>query len=188
NGPSASSVMLSFPRLTAPASRRRCAAVHACAEVKYSGVLVPQEVGCPSRWQRSLKPTGTPWSGPRQRPAAASASRRRAERSAPSSSSVMKARMRPSHLPARSSPRSTASTGDSFPARMDSATAVRLSSSTGRRLVLAFEGRDEARRLLGEGELPGQPLDHSRHARPLRLLLPLFRHGNLPFAPTLADV
>src|SRR4030095_5374035 len=166
--------MLSFPRLTAPASRRRCAAVHARAEVKYSRVLVPQEVGCPSRWQRSLKPTGTPWSGPRQRPAAASSSRRRAERSAPSSSSVMKARMRPSHLPTRSRHRSTASTGDSFPARMDSATAVRLSSGTGRRLVLAFEGREERGGRPGGGEPPAQPLDDAQHARPFRLLLLLF--------------
>src|SRR5436309_3670117 len=180
--------MLSLPRLTAPAPRRRRAAVHPCAEVKYSGILVPQEVGSPSRWQRSLKPTGTPWSGPRQRPPAASASRARAERSAPSSSSVMKARIRPSHFLTRSRQRSTASTGDSFPALMDSATAARLSSGTGRSLVLAFESRDEARRLLGEGELSGQALDHPQHARPLRLLLLLVGHGHLPFVATLADV
>jgi hypothetical protein len=36
------------------ASRRRATAVHSKGEVKYSRVRVPQEVGRPGTWQRSL--------------------------------------------------------------------------------------------------------------------------------------
>src|SRR4030095_7689561 len=47
NGPIASSVMLSLPRVTAPASRSRAVAVHSLGTVKYSRVLVPHDVGRP---------------------------------------------------------------------------------------------------------------------------------------------
>src|SRR5215510_16478890 len=99
----------------------------------------------------------------------------------------MKAWMRPSCLWMRSRQRSTASTGESARARIAAASAVRLSSCIGRCVVLALEGHREARRLLGEGELPRQPLDHASHTGHLRLRS-LLSHGILLFAPTLADV
>src|SRR5215475_14327794 len=180
--------MLSLPRLTAPASSSRRAAVHSVGEVKYPGIRVPHEVGSPSRWQRSLSPTGTPWSGPRHRPAAASSSSARARRRAASSSSVMKAWIRSSCLRIRSRQRSTATTGESVRARIAEAMAIRLESAIGCRVLLALQGHDEACRLLGKGELPRQPLDHAGHACHLRLLRSLLGHGILLFAPTLADV
>src|SRR5712691_8377638 len=160
----ASSVMLSLPRLMAPASSRRRAAVHSCDELKYSAVLVPQEVGRPSRWQRSLKATGTPCSGPRQRPAAPSASRVRAALRAPDSSRRMKARIRLSSRRTRSRQLPTASTGDMRRVRMAAAMVTRLRSLIvwgvlwGLRRAV-FQGGHEAGGLFGQGQLAGQPLD-----------------------------
>src|ERR1700675_5044785 len=164
--------MLSLPKLMPPASRSRRAAVHSPAPTKYSGVRVPHDVGKPCRWQRSLKPSGTPWSGPRQRPAAASASRERAAWSAASSSRRMKARIRPSHLWILARQRSTASTGEIRRLLMSAARPDRLSSLIPRRLLLALEGGDEPRRLFGERELARQALDDARHVRQLHPVLP----------------
>ena len=105
----ASSVMLSLPRVTAPAPTSRATAVQSCSAVKYRAVRVPQEVGNPWMKQRSLNAIGTPWSGPRAscRPVA---SRRRAAASAPSASTVMKARSRPSRRSTRARHSRVAST------------------------------------------------------------------------------
>ena len=82
-GPIASSVMLSLPSVTAPAAASRATTVQSCSARKYSAVLVPQEVGSPRMKHRSLKASGTPWSGPRRAPRRGSASSRRAVASAP---------------------------------------------------------------------------------------------------------
>src|SRR5215472_10683962 len=47
NGPIAISVMLSLPRVIAPAPARRASAVQSCSAVKYSRVIVPHDVGRP---------------------------------------------------------------------------------------------------------------------------------------------
>ncbi len=124
----ASSVMLSLPRVTAPAATSRATAVQSCSAVKYSAVRVPQEVGSPRMKQRSLNASGTPWSGPRValRPAA---SRRRAAASAPSASTVMKARSRPSSRSTRARHARVASTGESWPAWIAAASAVMVGKS-----------------------------------------------------------
>src|SRR5713101_2762936 len=168
--------MLSLPRLMPPASRRRRAAEHSVAETKYSGVRVPHEVGSPRTEQRSLKASGTPWSGPRQRPAAASASSARAALSAPSSSRRMNAWRRLSHFRMRPRLRSTTSTGEIRPARMSSARPTRVSSLIPRRALLALEDGDEACRLLAKRELARQPPDHTGHLCRLRPLLSQLGH------------
>ena len=58
------------------------------------GMAVPQDAGRPPQTKRSLCARGTPWRGPRTRPAFASASRIRAVRSAASVSTWMNARSR----------------------------------------------------------------------------------------------
>ncbi len=40
-----------------------------------------------------------------------------------------------------------------------------------------LQSRHEARRLLGQGQLAGQPLDHTQEIRQLRLLEPVLAHG-----------
>src|SRR5262245_11469198 len=100
----------------------------------------------------------------------------------------MKARMRPSCLRMRCRLHSSASTGESVRARIAATRAVTLSPGLGCRVLRALEDHNEARRLLGKGELPCQPLDHAGHACHLRLLRSLLGHGILLFAPTLADV
>src|SRR5882672_9018531 len=52
-GPSASSVMLSLPSVTAPAAVRRATAVAAWSLGEYAAVLVPHDVGKPTTWKRS---------------------------------------------------------------------------------------------------------------------------------------
>jgi len=135
------------------------------------GGPVPQEVGSPWMKQRSLNAIGTPWSGPRAscRPAA---SRRRAASSAPSASTVMKARSRPSSRSTRARHSRVASTGETLPARMAAARAATVGKSVRSRLRAAREtrGGDEARRLLGQGELAGEALDEAEEVGQLGLL------------------
>src|SRR5947207_4671237 len=181
----ASSVMLSLPRLMAPASSRRRAAVHSCEEVKYSAVFVPQEVGRPCRWQRSLKATGTPCSGPCHRPAAASASRAFAAPSAPDSSRRMKARIRLSSRRTRSRQLPTASTGDMRRVRMAAAMVTRLRSLILSGVLWAlrravFQGGLETGRLFGQGQFAGQPLDDAGQVGQLGLPGLLLAHRDPP--------
>src|SRR5436309_2171207 len=106
--------MLSLPSVTAPASRRRFTAVHSCSAEKYSRVAVPHDVGSPRTWQRSLYASGTPWNGPRESPAASSASSSRAVARAPSASTVMKLRILASSRAMRSRHSRVTSTGETW--------------------------------------------------------------------------
>src|SRR5207244_2685285 len=128
NGPSASSVMLSLPRPTAPACRSRRTASHSRTSTKYSRVLVPHEVGSPGTWQRSFHAIGTPASGPPGRPAASSRSRAAAAASAPSASTVMKARRARSRRSIRLRDSRTISTGETRRARTADASAASVQS------------------------------------------------------------
>src|SRR5262249_11819798 len=187
--------MFSLPRVTAPASRRRAAAVHSTGAVKYSRVFVPHEVGRPARWQRSLYASGTPCSGPRLRPAASSASRARAVARAPLASSVMSACRRPSRRAMRSRQACVASTGEILRAAISRARVWIVQSVTALvRARLALEGLDEAGWLLGDRQVGGDSLDggreacdvgahtvflptHHRYPRCLRIIAPAVKRG-----------
>src|SRR5438094_275702 len=135
--------MLSLPSVTAPASRRRFTAVHSCSAEKYSRVAVPHDVGSPRTWQRSLYASGTPWNGPRESPAASSASSSRALARAPSASTVMKLRILASSRAMRSRHSRVTSTGET------------LRPVTGRGLVIT--GRVASAK--GCAPLPGAQLE-----------------------------
>src|SRR5262245_12390250 len=152
----------------APAPSRSAIAVASCSARKYSGTAEPHAAARPPHTNRSLWASGTPWSGPRARPAFASASRTRAVRSAPSASTWTKARSRGPRASMRARHSSVASTGEISLARIRAASAARLVSITAGRLRIRgrlagwrtrLEGRREACRLLGEPEIRGGSLD-----------------------------
>src|SRR5438876_11559883 len=165
NGPSASSVMLSLPRPTAPARRSRRTASHSRASTKYSRVLVPHEVGSPGTWQRSFHAIGTPASGPPGRPAPSSRSSAAAVASAPSVSTVMKARRAASWRSIRPRDSRTISTGETRRAARADASAAIVHSPP---LRFGLEHGHEPRRLLGEGEIGRGALDPGGGARERR--------------------
>ncbi|MNK96140.1 hypothetical protein D3C87_1164070 [compost metagenome] len=78
----APSVCCSLPRITAPASRRRCTTVASSVGRNALWIVMPCALGTPSVHSRSFTASGTPCSGPRARPAAISVSARRASSSA----------------------------------------------------------------------------------------------------------
>src|SRR5207248_8068007 len=122
--------------------------------------LVPHDVGSPGTWHRSLYARGTPWSGPRQRPAAASASSVRAAASAPSASTVMKLRMAPSSRAMRSRYARVASTGEICFARIAPASATSVRSVTAAFVSGAVVQRGgEVGRLFAERQHGAHPLD-----------------------------
>src|SRR5258705_12740570 len=165
--------MLSLPSVTAPASRRRATAVHSRGDVKYSRVLVPHEVGSPGMWQRSLWASGTPCSGPRDRPAISSVSSARAAARAPSASTVMKARIRPSRRSMRVRCSWVASTGEIFRVAIARASVAMVQSVTAL-VLLALERDREAGRLLGQGKIGRRALDGGGEIRHLRADQPLW--------------
>ena len=61
--------MLVFPKMIAPASLRRATTLASSSGTKPESTLAPPVVRSPRVRQRSLTATGTPWSGPRERPA-----------------------------------------------------------------------------------------------------------------------
>ena len=83
--------MFVLPRMMAPASTSFCT-VGACTRgTKPRSAGVPAVFGIPATCVLSFTTSGTPWSGPRRRPAATSASARWASASAAGRASVMNA-------------------------------------------------------------------------------------------------
>ena len=76
--PKANSCMLFLPTITAPASLSFAVTTASAAGTASLKMREPLVVTTPAVLKRSFNPMGTPWSAPRQRPAAISASARRA--------------------------------------------------------------------------------------------------------------
>src|SRR4030095_1765085 len=101
---------------------------------------------------------------------------------APSASTVMKARMRPSRRSMRARCSWVASTGEIFRAAIARASVAMVQSVTFlARVVLALERDREAGRLLGHGEIGRRALDGGGEIRHLRADQPLRApHGVSP--------
>src|SRR5262249_53837734 len=90
----------------------------------------PPYDGTPATSKMSFTPTGTPWSGPRRRPARASASRSRAVAKAPSASTWAHASSAPSSASIRARQASTSATGLTAPVRTASAASLAPSAAS----------------------------------------------------------
>ena len=175
--------MLSLPRVLAPASTSRD---------HRGGVPLGEEVlgglgAAGSRQAADVKEilVGKRHAVERAAPATRGRLRleRRARASAPSASTVMKARRRSSRRSTRARQSRAASTGEIRRARMAAARAAMDQSVMSRRSARAAggeqagapprrarrpRGRRRSARALDQGQIRLRPLDHRRHAAPLR--------------------
>src|SRR5512139_1368868 len=87
--PIANSSMFCLPRRTAPAARTFSATAASYGGVNEDRMRLPHVVRIPRVQKMSLRPTGTPWSGPRILPFASSASHAAASARAASGRTVM---------------------------------------------------------------------------------------------------
>ena len=106
---------------TAPEASRSSTTAASPSRTWFLYGIAPHVVRAPSAWRRSLAPYGMPWSGPRSRPLARSASRSRAVRSARSSVSEMTASSCGSRRRSRSSASCVSSTEETRRARSSAA-------------------------------------------------------------------
>ncbi len=114
----ANCVVWVLPRMTAPAARSRATAPQSRVGRVWANSRAPAVVGIPATSKMSLMPTGTPCSGPRERPAVVSASRSRAAARAPSASRWAHASTWGSSARTRARQASTRATDEQTPRRM----------------------------------------------------------------------
>src|SRR5262245_9418835 len=126
----ANSVVTVLPSTIAPAARIRATAAASTPGRVWANARAPPVVGIPATSKMSFTPTGTPWSGPRRRPARASAWRSRAVASAPSASTWAHASSAPSSAAIRARPASTSATGLTAPVRTASAASLTPSAAS----------------------------------------------------------
>ena len=111
---------------TAPAVRRRSTTAASSPLTRVAKNLEAAVVRTPAMWKRSFTDTGTPWSGPRHRPAAISDSTCRAAERASSAVTVMKAFKSGSIRVTRAITASVTSTGETSRRRMRPDISARL--------------------------------------------------------------
>src|SRR5438034_9920877 len=117
----------------------------------------------PRTWQRSLYASGTPWNGPRESPAASSASSSRAVARAPSASTVMKLRILASSRAMRSRHSRVTSTGETWrPAIAPPSVVIVQSVTLLPHVGVTLEDDGEPGGLLGQREVSGETLDRGR--------------------------